>query len=42
MLTTPRGKPMWRDLIQSGADIGVDLQARGRIYPAAGKRGPFQ
>lgn len=42
MLSTPKGKPAWRELIQSGVDNGVDLQARGRVYPAPGKRGPFQ
>lgn len=42
MLSTPKGKPAWLELIQSGVENGVDLQARGRVYPAPGKRGPFQ
>ncbi|KAG0611483.1 hypothetical protein M758_7G144100 [Ceratodon purpureus] len=42
MLTTLNKKPSWQELIQSGVDNGIDLQARGRIYPSAGKSGPFQ
>lgn len=42
LMTTTRGKPDWQDLISVSIDAGVDLQARGRVYPAAGPNGPFQ
>ena len=42
MLTIFHKKPSWQELIQSGLDNGVDLQARGRVNPPAGKSGPFQ
>jgi hypothetical protein len=42
MLTTANKKPRWQGLIQAGLDNGIDLQARGRTNPPAGKSGPFQ
>ena len=42
MLTTLKGKPSWWDLIQSGVNNGVDLQARGRSHPGPSKSGPHQ
>lgn len=42
MMETANGKPEWLDLIAAALDAGVDLQARGRIYPDSGPNGPFQ
>jgi xanthine dehydrogenase/oxidase len=42
MLTTLCGKPSWHELIEAALTSGIDLQARGRIYPGPNQNGPFQ
>ncbi|KAL4191085.1 hypothetical protein AMTRI_Chr07g27880 [Amborella trichopoda] len=42
LMTSTKGKPTWQELISQALDAGVDLQARGRVYPSAGPHGPFQ
>eukprot|EP01018_Ginkgo_biloba_P033816 Gb_38124 [translate_table: standard] len=42
MLFSAEGKPIWQELIAKALDIGIDLQARGRVYPGPGPNGPFQ
>ncbi|XP_058101391.1 uncharacterized protein LOC131245742 [Magnolia sinica] len=42
LIATSEGKPTWHELIAKALDAGVDLQARGRVYPRASPLGPFQ
>jgi xanthine dehydrogenase molybdopterin-binding subunit B len=42
MLTTLCRKPSWHELIEAALTSGIDLQARGRIYPGPNQNGPFQ
>ena len=42
VLTVSDEKPDWQELISSALDAGIDLQARGRVYPDSGPNGPFQ
>lgn len=42
LISSSEGKPTWRELISKALDAGVDLQARGRVYPKAAPLGPYQ
>lgn len=42
LLSSSGGKATWHELIAKALDSGIDLQARGRVYPKAGPLGPFQ
>eukprot|EP00262_Sarcandra_glabra_P020984 TRINITY_DN8564_c0_g3_i1.p1 TRINITY_DN8564_c0_g3~~TRINITY_DN8564_c0_g3_i1.p1 ORF type:complete len:502 (+),score=86.46 TRINITY_DN8564_c0_g3_i1:44-1507(+) len=42
LISSKEGKPTWHELISNALDAGVDLQARGRVYPGSGANGPFQ
>ncbi|KAL5996726.1 hypothetical protein ACLOJK_007646 [Asimina triloba] len=42
IISTSGGKPTWHELVAKALDAGVDLQARGRVYPSASPLGPFQ
>lgn len=42
LISSSEGKPTWHELISKALDAGVDLQARGRVYPKASPLGPFQ
>ncbi|XP_024541348.1 xanthine dehydrogenase/oxidase isoform X2 [Selaginella moellendorffii] len=42
MLVSGSKSCSWKDLISAAVSSGVDLQARGRVYPAAAEDGPSQ